>query len=209
MGWWHLGQVGWAPRAMRASHSCLSFWCWCPYPRWVVVPLALFMRRLCSLQYRSLGWTSFGHRVYAQTLRLMVCVTCLVLVGASCGVRTRYYSLEGWCDSGFTNDAWRAVMLAGLDSGVESLTAHVCIGRRVDGRGDCFHYLVDQLLPIWIVPRNLNDSQGTMRINDSIISRGGINLLPSAFPFFVDALADAFVADVFASFFVQVRVYRA
>ena len=59
----------------------------------------------------------------------MVCVTCLVWVGASCGVRTRYYSLEGWCDSGFTNDAWRAVMLAGLDSGVESLTAHVCIGR--------------------------------------------------------------------------------
>lgn len=100
-------------------------------------------------------------------------------------------------------------MLAGLDSGVESLTAHVCIGRRVDGRGDCFHYLVDQLLPKWIVPRNLYDSQGTMRINDSIISRGGINLLPSAFPFFVDALADAFAADVFASFFVQVRVYRA
>lgn len=36
-------------------------------------------------------------------------------------------------------------MLAGLDSGVESLTAHVCIGRRTDGRGNCFHYLVDQL----------------------------------------------------------------
>lgn len=77
MGWWHLGQVGWAPCAMRISHSCRSFWCWCPYPRWVVVPLALLMRRLCSLQYRSLGWTSFGHRAYAQTLRLMVCVTCL------------------------------------------------------------------------------------------------------------------------------------
>ena len=77
MGWWHLGQVGWAPRAMRASHSCLSFWCWCPYPRWVVVPLAAFAMRLCSLQYRSLGWTSFGHRVNAQTLRLMVGITCL------------------------------------------------------------------------------------------------------------------------------------
>lgn len=55
MGWWHLGQVGWAPCAMCASHSRLSFWCWCPYPRWVVVPLALLVRRLCSLQYRSLG----------------------------------------------------------------------------------------------------------------------------------------------------------
>lgn len=32
-------------------------------------------------------------------------------------------------------------MLAGLDSGVESLTAHVCIGRRHGDRGDCFHYL--------------------------------------------------------------------
>ena len=79
MGWWHLGQVGWAPRAMRISHSCRSFWCWCPYPRCVVVPLALLVRRLCSLQYRSLGWTSFGHRVYAQTLRLMVGITCLGL----------------------------------------------------------------------------------------------------------------------------------
>lgn len=75
-------------------------------------------------------------------------------------------------------------MLAGLDSGVESLTAHVCIGRRVDGRGNCFHYLVDQLLLIWIVPRNLYDSQGTMRINDSIIPWDFLNLLPLAFCFF-------------------------
>lgn len=75
MGLWHLGQVGWAPCAMRISHSCRSFWCWFPYPRWVVVPLALLVRRLCSLQYRSLGWTSFGHRAYAQTLRLMARVS--------------------------------------------------------------------------------------------------------------------------------------
>ena len=119
MGWWHLGQVGWAPCAMRASHSCRSFWWWYPYPRWVVVPLAAFTMRLCSAQYRSFGWMSFGHRENAQTLRLMVCVTCLVCVGASCGVRTRYYSLEGWCDSGFTNDAWRAVQLAVLESCLE------------------------------------------------------------------------------------------
>ena len=99
--------------------------------------------------------------------------------------------------------------LYGLDSIPEVPAAHVCIGRRIDGRGNCFLYLVDQLLPIWIVPRNLNDSQGTMRINDSIISRGGINLLPYVFPFFVDALVDAFAAHVSESVFVQVRIGRA
>lgn len=60
----------------------------------------------------------------------------------------------------------------------------MCASVACNGRGNCFHYLVDQLLPIWIVPRNLNDSQGTIRINDSIIPWVFLNLLPLAFCFF-------------------------
>ena len=67
-------------------------------------------------------------------------------------------------------------MLAGLDSGVESLTAHVCIGR-LRRPGELFPLLGGSAVLDMDCARSLNDSQGTMRINDSIITRCGNNLL--------------------------------